>query len=190
MPQREPQAPVIGQVQAVDRHRRTQYVAAHALQPLALPGRHDETGVQAQAVRARGVRVGDQPLGLCRREDVPQSRGTATRAWRRADALHRRGGQSREQRPGIYQRQNPEYSDEVETVEIWEKVDEGTIEVDLWVYDPPVLTEPWYTKHRFFKLSDHSALIPDDAVDTNPAPDEMSDPRSRCEALDRCQVHI
>lgn len=60
---------------------------------------------------------------------------------------------------GIYQRQNPAYSNEVETVEIWEKVDDRTIEVDVWVYDPPVLTEPWYTKHRFFKLSNPDNLL-------------------------------
>jgi hypothetical protein len=51
-------------VQTIDRHRRTQHVAAYALQPLALPGRHDETGVQAEAIGARRARVRHQGLRL------------------------------------------------------------------------------------------------------------------------------
>jgi hypothetical protein len=55
---------------------------------------------------------------------------------------------------GIYQRRNPDYTDQVETVEIWQKVGEDLIEVDVWVYDPPALAEPWYTKQAYAKLSD------------------------------------
>jgi hypothetical protein len=57
-------------------------------------------------------------------------------------------------REGIYQRGNPDYTDQVETVEIWQKIDDTTIEVDVWVYDPPALVEPWYTKQAYAKLSD------------------------------------
>jgi hypothetical protein len=57
-------------------------------------------------------------------------------------------------RAGIYQRGNPEYTDHVETVEIWEKVDDRTVEVDVWVYDPPALVEPWYVKQRYSKITD------------------------------------
>jgi hypothetical protein len=57
-------------------------------------------------------------------------------------------------REGIYQRGNPDYTDQVETVEIWQKIDGVTIEVDVWVYDPPALVEPWYTKQAYAKLSD------------------------------------
>jgi hypothetical protein len=53
---------------------------------------------------------------------------------------------------GIYQRRNPDYTDQVETVEIWEKVNDDLIEVDVWVYDPPALAEPWYTKQSYAKL--------------------------------------
>jgi hypothetical protein len=60
---------------------------------------------------------------------------------------------------GIYQRSNPDYSDQVETVEIWRKVDDTTLEVDVWVYDPPALVEPWYTKQSYAKLSDQSLRI-------------------------------
>jgi hypothetical protein len=57
-------------------------------------------------------------------------------------------------RSGQYQRTQPEYSEEVETVEIWEKVDERTLVAHVWVYDPPSLTEPWYAKQTYVKLSD------------------------------------
>lgn len=57
-------------------------------------------------------------------------------------------------RPGIYQRRNPDYTEQVETVEIWEKVSDTLIEVDVWVYDPPALVEPWYTRQSYAKLDD------------------------------------
>jgi hypothetical protein len=57
-------------------------------------------------------------------------------------------------REGIYQRRNPDYTDRVETVEIWQKVNDRLIEVDVWVYDPPALLEPWYTKQSYAKLDD------------------------------------
>jgi hypothetical protein len=55
---------------------------------------------------------------------------------------------------GIYQRQNPDYTDQVETVEIWRKADAATLVADVWVYDPPALAEPWYVQQRYAKLSD------------------------------------
>ena len=62
-------------------------------------------------------------------------------------------------REGQYQRIQPEYTDQVETVEIWQKTADDTIEVDIWVYDPPVLVEPWYTRQVFKKLTnDDNAL--------------------------------
>ena len=62
-------------------------------------------------------------------------------------------------RAGIYQRGNPEYTDKVETVEIWEKVDDRTIEVDVWIYDPPALVEPWYVKQRYSKVGDQDKQL-------------------------------
>jgi hypothetical protein len=53
---------------------------------------------------------------------------------------------------GIYQRRNPDYTDAVETVEIWEKTSEKLLEVDVWVYDPPALVEPWYTRQSYSRL--------------------------------------
>jgi hypothetical protein len=60
---------------------------------------------------------------------------------------------------GIYQRGNPDYSDQVETVEIWQKTDEKTMGVDVWVYDPPALSEPWYVHQTYGKLSDPDIRI-------------------------------
>ena len=54
---------------------------------------------------------------------------------------------------GIYQRAQPDYTDQVETVEIWHKLDDKTIGADVWVYDPPALQEPWFTKQSYQKLS-------------------------------------
>jgi hypothetical protein len=62
-------------------------------------------------------------------------------------------------RSGIYQRRNPDYTDQVETVEIWRKVNPTLIEVDVWVYDPPALVEPWYTKQSYAKLDDQDKTL-------------------------------
>jgi len=55
---------------------------------------------------------------------------------------------------GIYQRGNPDFTDQVETVEIWQKTDDKTMGVEVWVYDPPALLEPWYVHHTYVKLTD------------------------------------
>jgi hypothetical protein len=55
-------------------------------------------------------------------------------------------------RAGIYQRSQPDYTDQVETVEIWQKGDDKTMRADVWVYDPPSLEESWYTKQSYVKL--------------------------------------
>jgi len=55
---------------------------------------------------------------------------------------------------GIYQRSQPDYTDQVETVEIWQKVDDKTLRADVWVYDPPALQEPWFTRQSYVKLDD------------------------------------
>jgi hypothetical protein len=58
-------------------------------------------------------------------------------------------------RSGIYQRAQPDYTDQVETVEIWQKSDDKTMSVDVWVYDPPSLEEPWYAMQKYVKLDDN-----------------------------------
>jgi hypothetical protein len=60
---------------------------------------------------------------------------------------------------GIYQRRNPDYTNQVETVEIWQKTNATLIEVDVWVYDPPALVEPWYTRQSYAKLDDEGGSL-------------------------------
>jgi hypothetical protein len=60
---------------------------------------------------------------------------------------------------GIYQRSNPDYTDQVETVEIWYKADDKSVAADVWVYDPPALAEPWYVKQLYGKLSDPDKML-------------------------------
>src|SRR5687767_8145864 len=62
-------------------------------------------------------------------------------------------------RSGQYQRTQPEYTEQVETVEIWEKVDDKTLIAHVWVYDPPALAEPWYSKHTYVKLSNEDKSL-------------------------------
>jgi hypothetical protein len=47
----------------------------------------------------------------------------------------------------------------VETVEIWQKTDAKTLRADVWVYDPPSLAEPWYTKQSYVKLDNADKSI-------------------------------
>lgn len=54
---------------------------------------------------------------------------------------------------GMIQRNQPRTSDQVEGVEIWEKVDDRTIRADVWIYDAEALEEPWYTRQIFKKVS-------------------------------------
>jgi hypothetical protein len=56
-------------------------------------------------------------------------------------------------RAGQYQRIQPFYTEQVETVEIWQKSDPTTMVVDVWAFDPPALVEPWYTRQVYKQLS-------------------------------------
>lgn len=60
---------------------------------------------------------------------------------------------------GQYQRRQPEYSDKAETVEIWRKVDSKNIKVDIWVYDPVILEQPWYTRQHYAQLDDQDKQL-------------------------------
>ena len=44
-------------------------------------------------------------------------------------------------------------------MEIWQKTSPKLIEVDVWVYDPPALVEPWYTKQSYAKLDDQGKSL-------------------------------
>ena len=62
--------------------------------------------------------------------------------------------------PGQYQRgTQPNYSDQVEVVERWKKVDGITLEADYWVFDPINLTEPWYTRQSWTELANEDNYL-------------------------------
>jgi hypothetical protein len=54
---------------------------------------------------------------------------------------------------GQYQRSQPDYTDQVETVERWRKVDDNTIEAAVTVYDPPALLKPWNVTQRYIRVT-------------------------------------
>jgi hypothetical protein len=56
-------------------------------------------------------------------------------------------------RAGQYQRIQPFYTEQVETVEIWQKTDATTMVAHVWAFDPPALAEPWYTRQVYKELS-------------------------------------
>jgi hypothetical protein len=62
-------------------------------------------------------------------------------------------------RAGQYQRIQPFHTEQVEVVEIWQKTADDTMTVDVWLYDPPALAEPWYTRQVFKKLSNEDKSL-------------------------------
>lgn len=62
-------------------------------------------------------------------------------------------------RAGQYQRIQPDYSDQVECVEIWQKTADDTIQADVWIYDPPALEEPWYTRQVYKQVDDQNGAL-------------------------------
>jgi hypothetical protein len=62
-------------------------------------------------------------------------------------------------RAGQYQRIQPFYTEQVETVEIWQKTDATTMVVHVWAFDPPALVEPWYTRQVYKRLSNDDASL-------------------------------
>ena len=50
-------------------------------------------------------------------------------------------------------RGQPDQSEQMETVEVWEKVDSRTIKADVWIYDPTIYVEPWYLQRRYAQVS-------------------------------------
>jgi len=62
-------------------------------------------------------------------------------------------------RAGQYQRIQPFYTEQVETVEIWQRTDDATMVVHVWAFDPPALAEPWYTRQVYKRLSNDDASL-------------------------------
>ena len=49
-------------------------------------------------------------------------------------------------------RNQPKQSEDMETVEIWDKTDANTITIDVWLFDPRLYLEPWYVQRRYALL--------------------------------------
>jgi hypothetical protein len=56
-------------------------------------------------------------------------------------------------------RAQPEQSEQMETVEVWEKVDARTIRADVWIYDPTIYTEPWYLQRRYRQMDNPNKVL-------------------------------
>ncbi len=52
-------------------------------------------------------------------------------------------------REGWLSRLQPYLSDALEGVEIWDRIDEETIQADVWLYDSKALAEPWFTRQIY-----------------------------------------
>lgn len=62
-------------------------------------------------------------------------------------------------RENVFHRNDPRHSDRIETVEVWNKVDDTTMLVDVWAYDPETLLEPWYTQQTYKKLTNDDGAL-------------------------------
>ncbi|MBT5560531.1 MAG: hypothetical protein HOJ88_11635 [Proteobacteria bacterium] len=49
-------------------------------------------------------------------------------------------------------RLQPYFSNQLQGTEVWQKVDETTIQADVWIYDPEALEEPWYTRQVYTRM--------------------------------------
>ncbi|MGH9254120.1 MAG: hypothetical protein ACRD3C_06075 [Vicinamibacterales bacterium] len=56
-------------------------------------------------------------------------------------------------------RNQPEQSEKMETVEVWEKLDARTIVADAWIYDPSLYQEPWYMQRRYTQVTNDDRLL-------------------------------
>jgi len=62
-------------------------------------------------------------------------------------------------RAGIFHRNDPKYSEQLDAVEVWNKIDPDTIAVDVWVYDPETLVEPWYVRQMYKHVSNQNGAL-------------------------------
>ena len=62
-------------------------------------------------------------------------------------------------RAGIYHRNDPQYSEKLEAVEVWRKPDATTMLVDVWIYDPVNLEEPWYVQQTYKQVPNDDKSI-------------------------------
>ena len=50
-------------------------------------------------------------------------------------------------------RNQPDQSEKMETVEVWQKINPTTIQADAWIYDPTLYVEPWYLQRRYTQVA-------------------------------------
>lgn len=60
---------------------------------------------------------------------------------------------------GIFHRNDPQYSDSLEAVEVWRKTDPTTVQADVWVYDPVTLEQPWYVQQTYKQVPNPDGLV-------------------------------
>ena len=61
---------------------------------------------------------------------------------------------------GQYQRGvQPDYSEQTTIVERWHKVDDRTLQADVWVFDAVNLSAPWYTRQSWTKLTNDDTAL-------------------------------
>ena len=46
----------------------------------------------------------------------------------------------------------PYLSNQLQGTEVWQLVDENTLQADIWIYDPEALEEPWFTRHVYHRM--------------------------------------
>ena len=75
-------------------------------------------------------------------------------------------------------RNQPAQSEQMETVEVWQKAGASTVEADVWIYDPALYTEPWYMKRRYSQVAnaDNSLRIRYWNCNENPNNDVIKTP--------------
>jgi hypothetical protein len=56
-------------------------------------------------------------------------------------------------------RNQPAQSEQMETVEVWEKADARTIVADAWIYDPALYQEPWFMQRRYSQVANEDKLL-------------------------------
>lgn len=59
---------------------------------------------------------------------------------------------------GMYQRLEPDFSEQVSTVERLRKVDNDTIEDIVTIYDPEALVKPWHVRHVYSRVKEPKDL--------------------------------
>jgi hypothetical protein len=47
----------------------------------------------------------------------------------------------------------------VETIEKWRKAGDDSVVADVWIFDPPSLLEPWYTKQVYSRVDDQDKAL-------------------------------